>query len=179
MIYYVYYMDNGIITVILMLLSCYSVVVMIKFYKEVRCHFIFYHIMPFKSVPGINAQNQILDIMEIHEENILSDYHKLKEIPLRKEVIMNFLGADIGSIVNGFIGKLHRDTNIGRKVWAQNMSYLWVQCRVVDESIGSYYGAYDHELKLDIIAHSNHDGDQWISYQSEHISFKHPRDMTD
>ena len=179
LVYYVYLMDNGSIIIGLMLLSCYSVVVMIRFYKEVRCHCIFYHVMPFKCVPGINAHNQVLDIMEIHEERILSDYHKLKEIPLRRKVIMDYLGPDIGSIVNGFMGKLHRDTNIGRKVWAQNRSYLWVQCRVVDECIGSYYGAHDHDVKLHVIAHSNHDGDQWLSYQSEHISFKHPRDMTD
>ena len=132
--------------------------------------------MPGKYIIGIKADDKVLDMMRTHEVRIYSDYDQLKEIPCREQLVMEYLGDDIGSIVNDFIGRFSRDSNIGRKVWGWNLAQRWVQCRMVDEEIGSHYGAYDHWVKLHNIVHTNNENDVWMPYQSMNVSFKHPRD---
>ena len=151
--------------------------VIIKFYKEMHNEWIFYHLMSGKKIPQITTNNKDLNMINIHLENIYSDYQQLQEVPLREKFLMEYFGDDVGSVIIDFIGRFYRDSNnIGRKVWAQNLNGVWVQARVVDEKATTCSRHADRQqLKLHVVAWEGNARDVWRCCGNSGLSFTKPK----
>ena len=149
-------------------------VVMKVHYKEMQIQTIFYHIMPFKKIPKIMVSNLDLDMVQIHQDRILSDYKDMRETPLRERCVIEYFGDDVGSIIISFTGRFHGKTNIGRKMWEKNKNGEWMQCIVVDEMEEDYHRG--HRLRIHDMSCKNDGHDFWMTCKDQRISFKYPID---
>ena len=90
----------------------------------------FYNVLPFKKIPSIGDNEGAM--IDIHERRILSYYQELNDIPLREEIIIDYLGHDIGSVLLEFVGRFVENNEIGMRFWMKGTNDTWKICRIID-----------------------------------------------